>query len=146
MKKKKVITEPMIEVAKRVKRIRNMLDLTQKEMAKQLCISTTTFVEVEKYKYKPNFKFLFNIGKTFHVNLYYLVYGEGEMFFDPINPFYKAPVNPLLKDDDIRKFMYQFENSKVVRYLTLVNFRKISETEKEIIEKEVAEAKANQRK
>jgi hypothetical protein len=80
------------------------------------------------------------------VNLYYLVYGEGEMFFDPVNPLYKAPVNPLLKDDDIRKFLYQFENSKVVRYLTLVNFRKISETEKDIIEKEMAEANAEEGK
>jgi transcriptional regulator with XRE-family HTH domain len=73
----------------RLKAIRHALDLSQKEFAGHIKISAPSYSEIETGKYKPKFDVIQKIGKAFNVNLYYLVYGEGEMFIDPSHPFFK---------------------------------------------------------
>jgi transcriptional regulator with XRE-family HTH domain len=146
MKKKKEKNVHVPEVAKRVRKIRSVLDLTQDVMVEKLGVSVPTFSEVEQGKSNPSFEFLFNIAKEYNVNLYYLLYGDGEMFFDPVNPFYKIRNAEFWKEQDVRHFLSYFENSKIVKYSTLVNFRKTLGSESEVIEKEISEAKAKEGK
>jgi transcriptional regulator with XRE-family HTH domain len=146
MKKKKEKNVHVPEVAKRVRKIRNVLDMTQKVMAGKLGVSGSTLSEAEKGKNGPSFEFLFNIAKEFHVNLYYLLYGDGEMFFDPVNPFYKIRNAEFWKEQDVRDFLLYFEKSKVVKYSILMYFGKLLESENKKIEKEVAAFNAKEGK
>ena len=70
-------------IAERVKSIRKTLKLTQEELSQKINVSTTYICQVEKEKYKPNCDFLENISRVLNVNLYWLLFGQGEMFLDP---------------------------------------------------------------
>jgi DNA-binding XRE family transcriptional regulator len=124
----------------RLKTIRHTLDLSQKEFAKQIKISAPSYSEIESGKYKPKFDVIRNIGRAFNVNLYYLIYGEGEMFIDPSHPFFKSTSGFLIKDEEVRRFFRYFEYSPLVQFMILAEFRKLLNNEKAAIEKEMAEA------
>lgn len=131
------------ELISRLKAIRHALDLSQKEFAGHIKISAPSYSEIETGKYKPKFDVIQSIGKAFNVNLYYLLYGEGEMFIDPSHPFFKSTSGFLIKDHEVRKFFRYFEYSPMVQLMVLAHFRKILNTEKEAIEKEMAESLEN---
>ena len=139
-KRHKKITQKDEALIARLKTIRHTLDLSQKEFAKQIKISAPSYSEIESGKYKPKFDVIRNIGKAFNVNLYYLVYGEGEMFIDPSHPFFKSTSGFLIKDEEVRRFFRYFEYSPLVQFMILAEFRKLLNNEKAAIEKEVAEA------
>ena len=130
----------------RLKAIRHALDLSQKEFARHIKISAPSYSEIETGKYKPKFNVIQNIGKAFNVNLYYLLYGEGEMFIDPSHPFFKSTSGFLIKDDEIRKFFRYFEYSPMVQFMVLANFRKILNTEKDAIAREIEDYNESQEK
>jgi transcriptional regulator with XRE-family HTH domain len=121
----------------RLKNIREALDLRQHQIAVKLNISAPSYSEIEAGKYQPKYEFLYNLVKEFHVNLYYLMYGEGEMFFDPGNPFYKPQVNAIPKDKETQDFLWYFEHSSIVRLMTLASFKKIMQKENEYIRDEI---------
>jgi transcriptional regulator with XRE-family HTH domain len=123
----------------RLKAIRHALDLSQKEFARHINISAPSYSEIETGKYKPKFDVIYNIGKALNVNLYYLVYGEGEMFIDPSHPLFKSTSSFLIKDEEVRKFFRYFEYSPLVQLMVLAHFRKILSTEKDTIAREIEE-------
>jgi transcriptional regulator with XRE-family HTH domain len=69
--------------AERLKLTRETLKLKQKEFAARLNISAASYSEIESGKYKPNYEFIYNLAKEFNVNLYYLLFGKGDMFLEP---------------------------------------------------------------
>lgn len=76
-KKKK---EQLDLLAKRIKRIRNLLDLTQVEFARKIDTASGYLSEIEKGKSNPGFLLLINISNIFNVNINYLFFGEGDIF------------------------------------------------------------------
>ena len=140
MKKKDKKNENSEELGLRLKKIRLTKDLNQREFAKALNISAPAYSELESGKYKPKFELIYNIGKEFNVNLYYLVYGTGEMFIDSSHPFFRSRASFLVKDEEVRRFFSYFEHSPLVQFLILARFRNILQTDKDTIEKELAES------
>jgi transcriptional regulator with XRE-family HTH domain len=128
-------------VADRIKDIRRALKLTQKDMATMLGISGPSFSEIENGKYDPNYNFFVNMARKWNVNLYYLLLGEGEMFYDIKNPFSKDLSGFILKDEEVLKFLEYFEKSKIVQLSLSMYFNKLLVIETEAIEKEIAAAK-----
>ena len=120
------------ELGNRLKQIRKALRLRQVDFAKQLNMSGPSLSELETGKYKPGFDCLMTLSLTFKVNLYYVFFGEGEMFLDGIGQ--PSSPSPLAVDnEDVRKFLWYFERSSIIRYHMLSVFQgKLFDEEKNI--------------
>jgi transcriptional regulator with XRE-family HTH domain len=141
MRKEKMIEEENKDtVGYRIKQIRKALNIKGKDFAPRIKISGPSLSEIEKGKYYPNFEFMVNIAREFNVNLYYLVLGEGEMFIEPGKYIDFGILEELVSSSSsIRKFLYYFERSEIVRFFVLGQFKQKLMLEKDIIEKEIAE-------
>ncbi|MCK4762199.1 MAG: helix-turn-helix transcriptional regulator [Candidatus Aminicenantes bacterium] len=121
---------------KRLKAVRKSLGHKQKEFAKRLNISVTTLSDIETGKSHPRFNFFVNIAYEYKINLYYLLFGEGEMFYNPRQEGDETVVEDFLASidsTDEREFFKCFLNSRLVRYHSLNNFREYYlEKEKQI--------------
>lgn len=107
------------KVSQRIKKIRKALNLKQKDFAQRLGISGGSLSEVEKGKYPPNFEFLRKLSRDYNVNLYYIFFGEGDMFLEPGQGYSKKLDGLAAKNEDLRKFLYYFEQSAIFRYIIL---------------------------
>jgi transcriptional regulator with XRE-family HTH domain len=127
------------DIAARLSQIRQALKFKQKDFAERLDISAPSLSEMEGGKYKPNFDFLAKLAKEFNINLYYLFFGEGEMFIDAATSYLNKAKDFATDTEDMRKFFYYFQRSPVLRYLILAHFRISLLKEKEAIEYDLLE-------
>jgi transcriptional regulator with XRE-family HTH domain len=141
MRKEKMIEEENKDtVGYRIKQIRKALNIKGKDFAPRIKISGPSLSEIEKGKYYPNFEFMVNISREFNVNLYYLILGEGEMFIEPGKYTDLEILEDLVSSSSsIRKFLYYFERSEILRFFILSQFKQKLMSDKEMIEKEIAE-------
>lgn len=63
---------------------KNGMITSRKELAEKLHYKPSTFTEVLKGRSGVNSEALQNFCKIFNINLYWLFYGEGEMFNDSV--------------------------------------------------------------
>jgi transcriptional regulator with XRE-family HTH domain len=125
--------------AGRVKKIRKALKITQKELAARLDISGAALSEIEKGKYKPGHDFFFQIARVCHVNLYYLLFGQGEMFMDA-SQLYDMGVETLpTQNADIKRFLWYFQRSSILQYNVLSHFLSLLKKEEKVINAEANE-------
>lgn len=66
------------QFGQRVKEIRRLLGISQKDFAASIDMSPSFLSEVESGKSKAGYDFLYNISKIHHINLHYLLHGTGE--------------------------------------------------------------------
>jgi len=64
----------------RLKRIREHLKLTQKDMSSIMGVSLKVYQRYEKGEQKPSYEKLIPLINTFNVNINWLLTGKGEMF------------------------------------------------------------------
>lgn len=121
----------------RLKAIRAALGLNQREFAERMEISTTCISEIEKDKYKPNYEFLVRLVKDFRVNLYYLMFGEGEMFIGEK----VATLSKSLAVDEkkMQRFLDRLQKSPILQYYILAMYSSFNYKENEAIEAEIME-------
>jgi len=124
----------------RVKQIRKALNIKGKDFAPRVKISGPSLSEIERGKYSPNFEFMVNISREFNVNLYYLILGEGDMFIEPGKYTDLEILEELVSNSShIRKFLYYFERSDIIRFFILSQFKYKLMSDKEMIDKEISE-------
>lgn len=140
------IENKLKNISVRIRSIREALGLTQKQLAKPLKISGPTLSEFENGKLLPNFEFIYNIYLEFNVSLYYLLYGEGEMFEDRGGPLSKRLELLSKANEDVDRFLNYFDKSTVVRYFLLSQFKTKMLSEGSIIDKELEENKLKEKK
>jgi len=97
--------------AGRLKKIREALKLRQKEIAQRLNISSPSYSELESGKYKPNFELISNLSREFNVNLYYLIFGEGDMFLGPVQLFSRKLGKNVVNKVQIERFLHYLAHS-----------------------------------
>ena len=132
-------------VGARIKAIREALRLTQKELAQAVNISGPSLSEFENGKHYPNFDFIYHINRKYNVSLYYLLYGEGEMFEERGGPLSKRIDRLARENPDVAKLLNYFSRSLVIRYYLLSQFSSKMLTEGSQIEREVMELKEDQK-
>ena len=121
----------------RLRKIRQHLRLKQKEFAKGLSMSSPALSEIENGKYKPGHEFLYNIAKTYKVNLYYLIFGEGEMFLESLSV--GGGISRYLgSHPEMKRFNFYFERSPILQHYILGQFRRYMNEEREAIERDVS--------
>ena len=139
--KKKTNLAPPKTFGERVKAIRTSLKLTQKEMGPVVGISTTYFSEIEKDKAKPCHDFFYNIIKNYHVNPYYLFFGEGEMFGGMESEVLPDGKKIKTGNKNIDEMLYYFFNSPMMHSYLMYHFRKLYNEDKPGIIKDIENSK-----
>ncbi|MCP5049952.1 MAG: helix-turn-helix transcriptional regulator, partial [bacterium] len=129
------------DVAKRLKAIREALGLKQNHFAQRLHVSGPLLSELESGKYKPKFNLIVNLVREFNVNLYYLYFGEGEMFAGGDS---RGKPRALSEYDILNKthfidFLENIERSPFLEFSILSHYRLLMSKEKETIQEEFDE-------
>ena len=70
----------LLEMGKRLLKVRERLDLKQKQMAEELGLSSSYLSDIEKGKVNPGFNFLMRLYRKYKVSLDWLLFNEGDMF------------------------------------------------------------------
>jgi transcriptional regulator with XRE-family HTH domain len=135
--KKEKKPEPANTFGIRVKAIRESLKMKQEDMAPGLGISSTRLSEIENDKSKPCHDFFYNIFKNFNVNLYYLLFGEGEMFGGCREEIVIDGNKMKTGDKYIDEFLYYFFNSRMVHSYLMFHFRKLLNDDNQAIMKDL---------
>ncbi|MCP5047752.1 MAG: helix-turn-helix transcriptional regulator [bacterium] len=126
------------EAGTRIKMIRQALNMRQQDFADEMGVSGPSLSEIENNKYKPGFNFLVNLYTRYSVNIYYVMFGQGDMFIDPQLPRFfdngkKYWVNP----DEVRSFLYYFEQSRLFQYEVMADFRKKFMKTQDVFDKDI---------
>ncbi len=128
------------KIADRVTQLRNKLNLTQKEFSNKIRVSITEVCEVEQGKSKPGCDFLENISRQLNVNLYWLLFGEGEMFLDPAIFLMNGQLDDYhISADEFRDFLWYFQRSHMIQHSIMAHYYTILVQQKENIERDIRE-------
>ena len=132
------------EFGKRVRAVRKHLKLNQQEMAEKLNLAMPTLSEVENAKSFPSYDFFYNMVDHFNVNLYYLLFGVGNMFCLEIKDALEKEIDPIekalrliLNQDDLREFFHHFLGSKILQHHLVSEFYDFMLKKKKEIEMEM---------
>lgn len=146
-----MVSSESIEFAKRVKKIRRELDLSQKDFAEKLGLSASFLSEVEKGKTKPGFEFFKRITVTIKANPLYLFTGEGPPFLGKIpveeNETDDKLIIEVTEDKDlIEKMFWYFDKAPVVKYAVLEFFRKYIFQNKDMLDQDLKVTQPKEKK
>ena len=127
-------------IAGRIQEIRGALEMRGKDFAEKLGVSGPSQSEIEGGKYLPNFEYIVSLVQVFQVNLYYLMFGEGEMFAKMPEGYDLREMEKLSEGNkDVKKFLYYFVRSTIARYHVLLEFNTKYREARHAIEQEVEE-------
>ena len=126
----------------RVKRLREVLHLSQKDFAARIGIVPSYLSEIEAGKFKPGFRFFKKIASVFCVNADWLIVGRGDMFYsDP------ADLKPLSGDysdydfgdqnAEIHEMIEYFKVSPLVKISVMAFYSKFILNNESIIKKDI---------
>jgi transcriptional regulator with XRE-family HTH domain len=121
MKTKKPEIVSATELSVRLSKVREALNLSKAQFAREMDASPTAITELENGKYKPKLDFIIRMTDKFNVNLYYIAFGEEPMFTKSRKDGYEVP-DRLFEDSviniaDIERFITDLSNSPYLLYL-----------------------------
>lgn len=124
-------------IDRRLKLIRTTLNLSQREFAGGLNISSSSICSIESGKGLPRHDVIYNLAAKFNVNIYFLLHGTGEMFMTDllkqrIESGEFKPYTGFLKE-----FLKYIRGSSVIRYEMMNYFWKYFIENEGLIEKEI---------
>ena len=125
------------DISCRIKRIRKILGLKQKEFAEKLDVSPPSLSEIESGKYNPAIDVLIKLVKEYKVNSSYLLLGEGGMFVETDTLLFTQIEKFAVNIDDVREFLYYFQRSTILQYYILSMFKTRMTYDREAIQEEV---------
>ena len=135
------------EIGLRIQTVRRHLNYLQKDFAETLNISNASLSEIEAGHARPRFELIYNIIKVHHVDIMYLLYGEGEMFMEGAEPWegkfdieFTSEYRAFFRD-----LFYYFNHSQVVRSAVINYFRLYIIEKKDLIEKDIRKAEEEKR-
>ena len=110
--------------AKRLIRVRESLSLSQKEMAKLMKVSERVYLDYEKGRKKPTYEKLLPLAEIHHINLHWLLTGEGSMFVTSPHkePSKETPTNQAGIDRELAQMLSMLspeQQEKVKKMLRL---------------------------
>ena len=115
-------------------------------MAPGLGISATRLSEIENDKSRPCHNFFYNIVKNFNVNLYYLLFGEGEMFGVGNMEILKDVKKIKTGDKNIDEFLYFFFNSPIVYNYIMYQFHMLYGEKQAVIMNDIKNLTGDEKK
>jgi len=141
MKDRTVIDERALEFGLRIKQVRKILNLSQKEFAEHIGMANNYLSEIETGKIKPGFDFFYKVSKAFNINLSYLLHGKEPAIIDndKVSEIDK-PMDPesLLKaeDKELWELTRYMRHSNCVYHAVLEFFTRYRILNQDLIDKE----------
>ncbi|MCP4157288.1 MAG: helix-turn-helix transcriptional regulator [bacterium] len=145
------------DIGYRIRKVRKELRLTQRAFAKKMGVSNTYMCEIENGNRGLGFYSIYNVGRVFKVNPFYLLYGTEPKFHDPSVPVSAAPAPPKVqqppltaseKTDDeygestprIRDMLWYIKRSSIVKFGMLSLFTKFLHENRAVVDGEISAA------
>lgn len=124
----------------RIRKIREALNMKQKDFAQKLGISAPTLSELEAGNNKPSFDTIIKLSELFNINLYYVLFGKGDMLENPLLEFLFniKDGDMVLKFDYLKEFLEYFTKSKQLQFHIGNQFELKMMSDKDSILKEIA--------
>lgn len=104
------------DFGQRLKAVRERLGQKQKDFAAHIGITPPFLSEIEKGKSKPGFEVLRTIAGTYHINLNYLLFGEGEPFRTPSDDPAQETRTDTVDDKKFKELLYYLSHAPTVKY------------------------------
>ncbi len=121
----------VLEIGSRLKRVRNYLNLTLKEIGAKTGLSPSGISYMESGKKKPSSLYMFELSKKFNVNINWVLTGEGKM----TKPDVELNLNFGEDNEIIKELIFYIENIPFARHDFLRNFYKFKKENNELIKK-----------
>lgn len=126
---------------KRVKMLRKILAINQKDFAKLFGVSASNLSDVEAGNIKPRFDLMVKIAKKYNVNPSWLFWGEGEVFVkdtveDVLGEFFFGD-----QTERVRELLVLFKKSPMVKMSIMGYAAKFLLRNESIIEKDIQQQK-----
>jgi len=124
-------------IGHRLQLIREKLRYLQKDFAKALDISNASLSEMESGNAKLRFELIYNLTRSFNVNINYLLHGKGPMFL-PEGIFNMEEVE--IGEDSLaflQEFLKYFNQSSLIRTSVMNHFRTYMLNNRALIEKDI---------
>lgn len=124
-------------IGQRLKLIRTALDLSQRDFARSLDISSSSICNIESGKGLPRHDIIYNLAAKYNVNIYFLLHGSGEMFISDLlkQRIESGEFEPYT--DFLKEFLKYARASSVVKYEMMNYFWKYFLENEGLIEKEI---------
>ncbi len=134
------------DIGTRMYMIRKKLDLTQKDLCSRLNVCPGTISGVENGTTSPSFDIIYNLSLQYHVNIYYLLYGEEPMFH---NETANHPLIDGINDEQslfLQNFLHFFKNSELARFSFMSYFKRFILENKKLLKAELDETEITTQK
>jgi len=117
MKKNENKINGLKNFARRLKEIRQELEINQTQMARKLGYTNSFLSELENGKGKPSYEFLIKLESIYNINLGWLMQGNGTMFLNHSeNGMKGTAISETKNQSDEERFLWYFNNSPVFKY------------------------------
>lgn len=103
------------DYGKRLREIRNILDVSQKDFASRLGISPSFLSELEIGKTKPGYNFLVKLAEAFDISPSWVLLGHGQMFLSGEKKEIGIEFDFGDQAEKIRDLLILFEKSPLMR-------------------------------
>lgn len=116
-------------IPKRIKRIRETISYSQKQMCEFFHMSQSNYTKIENGHLNPNLEFMLILRTKFNINLNWLIAGEGEMYIrdsaiDDKDKAISILLNGKPINEDIERIMDSLDDkllvNEMIKALTLV--------------------------
>lgn len=137
--------EGLKAVGARIKEVRKLLRISQKDMAEGLGITPNHLSEIESGKTNPTAVLFLNLASVYNANIGYLFHGTGE----PLVSGIKIPVDGFNLDetvDSIEKLLWLMNKSAYVKHYVLGYASRLIIENEEFIRNSIDDTKRNRRK
>lgn len=127
-----------VNLGDQIKRIREALNLNQKEFAKKLGLSNSYLCEIEKGNRGPGFKFFIHFAERLNVSLDWLMLGKGSMFFNESTDSPSDNYKVLEQIPQARELIEMLAKSPYARFSILAFSTSFFLNNEETIKKDIA--------
>lgn len=140
------IQDYLSDYGKRLKEVRRILDISQKDFAAKLLVSPSFLSEIESEKTKPGYNLLLKLATVFDVNPSWILMGKQPIFFRD------EDTSSITEDEfgdhaeSIRELLWYFKNSPLVKLSVMAFASKFLLDNEEIINVDIERNKPKEEK
>lgn len=140
------IQDYLSDYGKRLKEVRRILDISQKDFAAKLFVSPSFLSEIESEKTKPGYNLLLKLATVFDVNPAWILMGKEPIFF-------KDKDTSTITEDEfgdhtesIMELLWYFKHSPLVKLSVMAFASKFLLDNEEIINRDIERNKPKEEK
>jgi transcriptional regulator with XRE-family HTH domain len=140
------IQDYLSDYGKRLKEVRKILDISQKDFAAKLFVSASFLSEIESEKTKPGYNLLLKLATVFEVNPAWILMGKQPIFFKDKDASTITVDEFGDHTESIMELLWYFKNSPLVKLSVMAFASKFLLDNEEIINVDIERNKPKEEK